>query len=771
MRRLVLVPLLLALTACSKAAPSEGAVKLTVSYEGFLPRCVRVTVKDVELTQETRTTELLGKGDARGGALTVAIFREPRWGHTLELTAEAFEKANGPNCDGASAVRQTQTVTVGTTVEEPTLRLVGQDADEDGFLAVTSQGGTDCDDSRAEAKPGAMERCNALDDNCDGTRDEGLDVGGLCDGSNSCQGAWTCTPDGERQCSVRRNQWYPDGDKDGHGARNGTPQDACQQPPGHVPNNTDCDDTNPLIRPGATELCNAVDEDCDNDPLNGLNVNGACNDGACPGVRACVADGGVECKAPTPFTLLPDLDNDGYGARGATPISFCQRPDGGFAVDGGDCNDGDPQRNPGVTERCNGQDDNCDSVSDDTAFALDTACAPDGGCTGKRACDGLGEVTCQILTHPTTWYPDEDLDTHGKADGGVALCELPDGGGYVDAGTDCDDGDPYTYTGAPELCDVKDNDCNTTVDEGTGVCPGTGATWKEYTQSNRTWHKLALWGEGGVWVAGEGGPAVKRPRDTSFTLYDTHCGGDWFSVWADPVSGRAYLGGTSDALAIQDVGGAACVNKPPSAKEDTLGLMGFRSSTGVALHGVGSKPDFTGGWLFNWDGSNTPQPYTEVKLNALFDIHGLSPELLFAVGGPVSPSEPRIYRYNPTTEQWVLEPNVPTANLNRLNDVWVVHSKLAYAVGDGGSILKWNGTAWSRLPFNNGSTSALTGVLAFGPSALYVTTASGSVFRYNGTAWQELTNIGNRNIQDIAGTSPADLWIAGDNGRILHWPQ
>ena len=122
------------------------------------------------------------------------------------------------------------------------------DLDGDGTPAAL-----DCDESAPDIHPGAAERCDGVDDDCDGTLDEG----------------------------ARETAWYPDSDGDGHGS--GTPVVGCEAPEGYVSIDDDCADEDPDAFPGAPELCNTRDDDCD------ARVD---EEGACPaGCRAALFGG------------------------------------------------------------------------------------------------------------------------------------------------------------------------------------------------------------------------------------------------------------------------------------------------------------------------------------------------------------------------------------------------------------------------------------------------------------------------------------------------
>ena len=95
----------------------------------------------------------------------------------------------------------------------------------------------DCNDNPAKnganIHPGAPELCNAVDDNCNGTIDDGLSL----------------------------HTYYFDSDHDGYGNPN-TSKNTCIQPTGYITNNLDCNDQNAGLHPGTNDLCNGIDDNC-----------------------------------------------------------------------------------------------------------------------------------------------------------------------------------------------------------------------------------------------------------------------------------------------------------------------------------------------------------------------------------------------------------------------------------------------------------------------------------------------------------------------------
>ncbi len=257
----------------------------------------------------------------------------------------------------------------------------------DGYTADA----TDCDDSDTAVNPAATEVCNGIDDDCDGT----VDIG-----------------------AIDATVWYADADGDGYGDP-GVPATGCTAPAGYVADSTDCNDVvasgGAAINPGATEVCDGIDNDCD-----GLTDDSSAADAA---------------------TWYADADADTYGDAAATLVA-CTQPLG-YVADSGDCDDLRATVNPAATELCNGRDDDCDGVVDE-----------------DDAADAL------------TFYADADSDGYGDASVTKKACSAP--AGYVSDATDCDDSENAVNPAATELCDGIDNDCDGLIDE--GATPD-GLTW------------------------------------------------------------------------------------------------------------------------------------------------------------------------------------------------------------------------------------------------------------------------------------------------------
>ncbi|MBI1227077.1 MAG: T9SS type A sorting domain-containing protein [Bacteroidetes bacterium] len=257
------------------------------------------------------------------------------------------------------------------------------DADGDGFGTGTALNdcqspGTDyvlldgdCDDTNADINPAAIELCNGLDENCDGQSDEGLVT-----------------------------TFYFDGDGDGFGNSAMTVQ-ACDAPTDYVAFGNDCDDTNADIGPGATEVCNGIDDNCDGLTDEGLLI-----------------------------TFYLDADGDGFGAAAMSQLA-CSAPTG-YVPNSDDCDDTNADINPGGTEICNGLDDNCDGATDEGVL--------------------------------NTFYLDSDGDGFGGSAMTASACDAPTG--YVANSDDCDDNAASVYPGAAEICNSLDDNCDGQVDEG-----------------------------------------------------------------------------------------------------------------------------------------------------------------------------------------------------------------------------------------------------------------------------------------------------------------
>ncbi len=345
----------------------------------------------------------------------------------------------------------------------------------------------DCDDTSTSVSPAATESCNDLDDDCDALVDDedpGVDPSGF-------------------------TTFYADSDGDGYAGSTSTVA-ACTQPAGASVTASDCDDTDASAYPGAAELADTTDSDCDGstsdldadgDGVDAASVGGAdCNDSdaeALPGAaERCNAadddcDGALDNGADCPGTVaeyddhlyffvgstaswesaqsscaergyhLLDLDDaseeawawdlaESVNSASAWWIGFNDRDsEGSFAWDGGASSTFSDWR-AGEPNDYGGNED-CAAMADDGA-----------GAWNDKDCATAYAYACELGCEKLTWYADSDGDGFAGSES-VRSCEPPSG--YLSTADDCDDLDAAVFPGASESCNEADDDCDGSIDE------------------------------------------------------------------------------------------------------------------------------------------------------------------------------------------------------------------------------------------------------------------------------------------------------------------
>jgi len=305
------------------------------------------------------------------------------------------------------------------------------DSDGDGFgspgdISCPKGIKTDCDNTDPKVYPGAPRICDGKDSDCDGRMDFSTDIDNDADGVPWCAG--------------------------------------------------DCNDNNPNIFPGNTEiygtaLCSdGLDNDCDN--------------------RTDLLD--LDCQNP-----CTDKDGDGYGNPAST---FCPNPQL-------DCHDFNAAINPGALDaNCNGIDENCSGAADEGYVPTGTNC-------GVGACAATGQNICQsgvVINTCTPGVPQQegpmgsptcsdniDNNCNSLTDANdpkcLTACVDNDGDGYGANGdpscpkgsaVDCNDNNAGINPGASDAnCNGIDENCNVIADDqyvptgttcGVGACAATG---------------------------------------------------------------------------------------------------------------------------------------------------------------------------------------------------------------------------------------------------------------------------------------------------------
>ncbi|HEU0055570.1 MAG TPA: hypothetical protein VFQ39_20420 [Longimicrobium sp.] len=301
----------------------------------------------------------------------------------------------------------------------------------------------------------------------------------------------------------------------------------------------------------------------------------------------------------------------------------------------------------------------------------------------------------------------------------------------------------------------------------TVTAPARGVAFAAGETSAAPFHGVILRNDGDGWRS------MDPPHDSLTGLWGSSANDLWAvggTSIRHRVGGRWSVAASPDGMPLADVWGASAddvwaVGDSGVARFDGAGWS-RAAGPGIPLHTVwGSSPTdvWAGGFqaLAHWNGSSWST--TPVGTGRFAKIWGSSSAKVFAVGQGGD-----IRRWDGTA--WTAMSSGTTRDLS---DVWGAGPDDVYAVG-AGIVLHYDGNAagvWTEVSVPVNPALSIEAVWGTASDDVFILANRGTtVVRWNGTAWRTLANFPptGRRLRALWGTSARDLYAAGDSGTVVH---
>ena len=201
-----------------------------------------------------------------------------------------------------------------------------------------------------------------------------------------------------------------------------------------------------------------------------------------------------------------------------------------------------------------------------------------------------------------------------------------------------------------------------------------------------------------------------------------------------------------------------CIPMTSKTGMNLRGIYGYFRGDKMHLFAVGDR-----GTIQRYDG-NKKAEWSPMKVKTRVNLRGIWGDFrnkpdVFAVG-----DEGTILLYDNDKNSWF--PMTSNTDEN-LNNIWGVHKKDFFIVGNGGTILHYKDNKCSAM--KNGTDKNLNGIWGSSREDIFAVGDGGTILHYDGSEWSEMKSTASENLNAVWGRLPNDVFAVGDRGRILHY--
>ena len=111
--------------------------------------------------------------------------------------------------------------------------------------------------------------------------------------------------------------------------------------------------------------------------------------------------------------------------------------------------------------------------------------------------------------------------------------------------------------------------------------------------------------------------------------------------------------------------------------------------------------------------------------------------------------------------------NWTSPTTNDLYDVFMVSASDGWAVGYGGTMLRWNGTDWSTV--TSPTTTTIYSIFVVSADDVWIVGSGGMTIHWNGAYWSTVASPTAENLWSVHIVSSSDGWAVGEAGTIIQW--